>query len=91
MAKFLIYCDTGFAGAKHEDEYEIDDENLVHMTLEEIEAELEEAAQDLKNNNVDTGYRVFESGDNWGNERRVEDEQVDNLKKIMKAKGALWV
>lgn len=87
MAVFKLVVSTGFAGADHIDDYEIDDETLKEMTPEEIEDELQEAVTDFMHNQIDCFWAVYETGDNCGYSKRVTEEQVETTKKILNDKG----
>ncbi len=84
---FKLVVSTGFAGADHIDEYEIDDETLLGMSADEIEKELDQAALDFMNNQIDCYWGVFDTGDNCGYSKTVTEEQVAATKKILNDKG----
>jgi len=54
MPKFKVTINTGFANAYHEDEFEIDQEELDELTETEREALIDECARDVMFNHI--GY-----------------------------------
>lgn len=54
--KFVLYVDTGFVGALHKKEIEIDDEEYNNMTDEELNTYLEEAAIEFMHDRIDYGW-----------------------------------
>jgi hypothetical protein len=74
VAKFKLYVDTGFAGAEHVDEYEIDDDTLKEMTAKEIEDELSEAAEQIMFNYVQYGWKVWRPEDNYHGDTTTEED-----------------
>lgn len=56
MAKFKFTLGIGFAGARHEEVYEIDDEDIADMSEAEKEKLLEEHWQEWAHNYIDGGW-----------------------------------
>lgn len=54
--KFLLYVETGFVGARHEEEIEIDDEEYNDMTAYERDTYLDDAAREFMNNQIEYGW-----------------------------------
>lgn len=60
MPKYRFTLHTGFAEATHEDEYEIDDEDLEGLSKEERDKVIEEHWQEWAWNYLDGGWEVVQ-------------------------------
>lgn len=56
MALFKFTLGIGFAGAQHEDECEIDDDELEDLSESQREDLIQEYWQDWANNHIDGGW-----------------------------------
>lgn len=54
--KFLLYVDTGFVGARHEEEIEIDDAEWGEMSEQDRESYLQDSAADFMHNCIEYGW-----------------------------------
>ena len=60
MIKIRLYVGTGFAGANHEDVYEVEREGWESLTEEQKEKELDQMAQDYLWNCIECAAWVVE-------------------------------
>ena len=64
MPLIKLYCETGFAGAKHEDEEYIDDESWNALDAEEKEKHLEQMGIDFMwNSGIECGACLADSNE----------------------------
>ncbi|BCJ86483.1 DUF7167 family protein [Effusibacillus dendaii] len=70
MAKFVFFCNTGFAGANHREIIEIPDEELVGLSDDEKQTLLQEAVEEWVWSKIDVGFcEVGEDDEEYGVKR----------------------
>jgi hypothetical protein len=63
MVRIKLYCNTGFANARHSEIIEIDDAEWAAKSEEERDKYLEDVAQDFMSNHIDYGAYVITDED----------------------------